>query len=228
MAEPWAGPAWARARTSNDWPTRSSLRRSMTDRSGRSSASWSRAGSAAGASRPPCSRPPIAHARDHGATVLEAYPVDVGDGRIPSANAYHGTLSMFRRAGFEVVAVRRWNEASPERPIVRLELEPELTGAWPAGGPPEPRPSPDRAAGPRFAKRHPEWRKERRRQPKGRNGRSQGLYGHPRMAYGPGSPVRACLVPPVVAYGRVSGRRAEPIGGIGPVADGLTRIWAGG
>jgi GNAT superfamily N-acetyltransferase len=66
----------------------------------------------------------IAHARDHGATVLEAYPVDVGDARIPSANAYHGTLSMFRRAGFEVVAVRRWNEASPERPIVRLELEP--------------------------------------------------------------------------------------------------------
>lgn len=66
----------------------------------------------------------IAHARDHGATALEAYPVDVGDGRIPSANAYHGTLSMFRRAGFETVAVRRWNDASPERPIVRLEVEP--------------------------------------------------------------------------------------------------------
>ena len=66
----------------------------------------------------------IAHARHHGATVLEAYPVDVGDGRIPSANAYHGTLSMFRQAGFETVAVRRWNDASPERPIVRLELEP--------------------------------------------------------------------------------------------------------
>jgi hypothetical protein len=50
------------------------------------------------------------------------YPVDVGDARIPSANAYHGTLSMFERAGFEVVARRQWNDSTPVRPIVRLEL----------------------------------------------------------------------------------------------------------
>ena len=49
----------------------------------------------------------IDYARDHGATTLEAYPVDATDGRaIPPANAYQGTLAMFERAGFEVVATR--------------------------------------------------------------------------------------------------------------------------
>jgi GNAT superfamily N-acetyltransferase len=65
----------------------------------------------------------IEYARAHGATVLEAYPVEVPDGaRIPSANVYHGTLSMFERAGFEVVERRQFNAASPVRPIVRLAL----------------------------------------------------------------------------------------------------------
>jgi GNAT superfamily N-acetyltransferase len=65
----------------------------------------------------------IDYARDHGATTLEAYPVDVPEGsRIPSANAYHGTLAMFERAGFAVVERRQWNAASPVRPIVRLAL----------------------------------------------------------------------------------------------------------
>ncbi len=40
----------------------------------------------------------------------------------PSANVYHGTLSMFERAGFEVVERRQYNAASPVRPIVRLAL----------------------------------------------------------------------------------------------------------
>ena len=65
----------------------------------------------------------IEYAREHGAKTLEAYPVEVPDGgRIPAANAYHGTLSMFERAGFSVIERRRWNAASPVRPIVRLEL----------------------------------------------------------------------------------------------------------
>jgi GNAT superfamily N-acetyltransferase len=65
----------------------------------------------------------IAYSREHGATTLEAYPVEVPDGgRIPAANAYHGTLSMFERAGFSVIERRRWNAGSPVRPIVRLEL----------------------------------------------------------------------------------------------------------
>jgi GNAT superfamily N-acetyltransferase len=64
----------------------------------------------------------IAYARDHGATMLEAYPADTSDGRIPSANAYRGTLSMFETAGFEVVALRQGNPDSQPRPIVRLAL----------------------------------------------------------------------------------------------------------
>ena len=64
----------------------------------------------------------IEYARRHGATWLEAYPADTGGGRIPAAAAYKGTLSMFERAGFEVVATRQANRASPPRPIVRLRL----------------------------------------------------------------------------------------------------------
>ncbi len=65
----------------------------------------------------------IAYARDHGATILEAYPVDLDPGqRIPSANAYRGTLAMFERAGFTVVARRRAPGAISARPIVRLAL----------------------------------------------------------------------------------------------------------
>jgi hypothetical protein len=39
--------------------------------------------------------------------MLEAYPVDPGNGRIPSANDFQGTLSMFERAGFRVMALRQ-------------------------------------------------------------------------------------------------------------------------
>lgn len=64
----------------------------------------------------------IAYARDHGATTLEAYPVDVADGRIASANAYGGTLAMYQRAGFSEVARRQANRSTRPRPIVRLPL----------------------------------------------------------------------------------------------------------
>ena len=64
----------------------------------------------------------IDHARAHGATTLEAYPADTGGGRIPAASAYHGTLSMFERAGFTVAARRQAKGSSKVRPIVRLEL----------------------------------------------------------------------------------------------------------
>ena len=65
----------------------------------------------------------IEFAREHGATMLEAYPVDTGGGRVPSANVFHGTLAMFERAGFEIVERRQWNATSPAfRPIVRLSL----------------------------------------------------------------------------------------------------------
>ena len=65
----------------------------------------------------------IAYAREHGATMLEAYPADTGDGRRRAADIYQGTLGMFERAGFEVVERRQWNPSTPVRPIVRLALE---------------------------------------------------------------------------------------------------------
>jgi GNAT superfamily N-acetyltransferase len=64
----------------------------------------------------------IEYACAHGATTLEAYPVDTSGGRVPAANAFQGTLRMFERAGFTVVERRQWNATSPVRPIVRMSL----------------------------------------------------------------------------------------------------------
>jgi GNAT superfamily N-acetyltransferase len=64
----------------------------------------------------------IAYAAEHGATVLEGYPVDTSAGRVPSANVYRGTLSMFERAGFAVAAKRQAPGAKQPRIIVRREL----------------------------------------------------------------------------------------------------------
>lgn len=66
----------------------------------------------------------VDYARDQGATMLEAYPVETGGGRVPSASLYHGTVSMFERAGFRVVERRQFNRSSPVRPIVRRGLRP--------------------------------------------------------------------------------------------------------
>ncbi len=46
----------------------------------------------------------VAYAKEHGAAVVEGYPVDPGDGRVSSASAYMGITSMFERAGFTVAA----------------------------------------------------------------------------------------------------------------------------
>ena len=67
----------------------------------------------------------IDYARDHGATLLEAYPADTSSGRIASANAYMGTLSMFERAGFKEVERRQANGAVRPRPIVRRAVRPQ-------------------------------------------------------------------------------------------------------
>jgi GNAT superfamily N-acetyltransferase len=64
----------------------------------------------------------VDYARDHGATLLEAYPVDPARGRVPAASAYTGPLGMFERAGFEVVERRQWNATTPVRPIVRRAI----------------------------------------------------------------------------------------------------------
>ena len=59
----------------------------------------------------------IDHARSNGAGWLEAYPVDAAGRRATAADLYRGALSLFRTAGFEIVARPR-----PGRAIVRLEL----------------------------------------------------------------------------------------------------------
>ena len=83
----------------------------------------------------------IDYAREHGATMLEAYPVDTsGSSRIDSASVYKGTLSMFERAGF-TVAARRRSPNGAVRPIVRLALSPASRAEGGAGSRPglEPR-----------------------------------------------------------------------------------------
>ena len=90
-AERSAGSASGRARTTPGWPLRRSSRRSTTPRSGPSCASSCRAGARRRAATALLDAA-VDYARDHGATMLEAYPVDTAGERIASANAYHGTL----------------------------------------------------------------------------------------------------------------------------------------
>jgi ribosomal protein S18 acetylase RimI-like enzyme len=66
----------------------------------------------------------IDHARARGADALEAYPVRIGDGEAlhPDA-AFTGTLPMFERVGFEVVADNASDASSAhQRVVVRREL----------------------------------------------------------------------------------------------------------
>jgi ribosomal protein S18 acetylase RimI-like enzyme len=58
----------------------------------------------------------IGYARERGAKLLEAYPVDKR-GKVSDDWLWFGTKSMYDQAGFREVARRR-----PERPIVRLHL----------------------------------------------------------------------------------------------------------
>ena len=66
----------------------------------------------------------VDYARQHGATLLEAYPIETDGQRVSSALVYKGTLGMFERAGFEVVERRRANATSAPRPIVRRSVRP--------------------------------------------------------------------------------------------------------
>jgi GNAT superfamily N-acetyltransferase len=65
----------------------------------------------------------VAYARDHGARLVEGYPVDSGDTRIPSASAYMGTAGMFERAGF-IVAAPTSSKAGAGLPRVVMRREP--------------------------------------------------------------------------------------------------------
>jgi GNAT superfamily N-acetyltransferase len=64
----------------------------------------------------------IEFARGHGATVIEAYPPDVGDRRLKAAYGYAGFEGMYQAAGFRVVATRRMAPTSMPRLTMRLDL----------------------------------------------------------------------------------------------------------
>ena len=64
----------------------------------------------------------VRYARQNGATVIEGYPAETGAMRIADSDAYKGTVTMFERAGFEVVARRRASRTAAERPIMRKRL----------------------------------------------------------------------------------------------------------
>jgi hypothetical protein len=57
----------------------------------------------------------VAYARRHGATLVEAYPVDK-PGRTNDENMWFGAKSMYDRAGFKEVVRRK-----PQRLVVRLQ-----------------------------------------------------------------------------------------------------------
>ena len=80
------------------------------------------------ASRGPARRRRSTTRADHGATTLEAYPVEVTGGRAaPVRERLPRHAVDVRAAGFEVVERRQANAASPVRPIVRLDaLTPDV------------------------------------------------------------------------------------------------------
>jgi GNAT superfamily N-acetyltransferase len=67
----------------------------------------------------------VEHARGAGAPGVEAYPVALEPGhRIAAGSAYTGTVSMFERAGFRVVADNASDRtAQHRRVVVRLEFD---------------------------------------------------------------------------------------------------------
>jgi GNAT superfamily N-acetyltransferase len=64
----------------------------------------------------------VAYAREHGARLVEGYPVQTGGTRISSASVYTGTASMFERAGFTMAAPTTSKSASgTPRLVMRRE-----------------------------------------------------------------------------------------------------------
>lgn len=68
----------------------------------------------------------VGYAAAHGATIVEAYPVETGGESAGAAPT--GTVGMFTRVGFEVVATRQASPAARPRPIMRRALAPRGAG----------------------------------------------------------------------------------------------------
>jgi hypothetical protein len=57
------------------------------------------------------------HARRRGGRLIEGYPVESRDGRMPDVFVWTGLASAYLKVGFREVARR-----SPTRPIMRVDL----------------------------------------------------------------------------------------------------------
>ena len=68
-------------------------------------------------------RPAVRCAAEQGTEVVEGYPADPGQTRLPSASAFTGVISMFEQAGFREVTRR-----APTRPIMRYIISPAQVG----------------------------------------------------------------------------------------------------
>ena len=65
----------------------------------------------------------VTYAREHGAAIVEGYPVRTGGKRIASASAYTGTAGMFERTGFEI-ATETTSKASSGTPRLVMRRTP--------------------------------------------------------------------------------------------------------
>ena len=64
----------------------------------------------------------VAHARDHGAQVVEGYPIEKGETKVDVISGYVGTVEAFERAGFHRAAPTTGSSGHRPRWLMRLEL----------------------------------------------------------------------------------------------------------
>lgn len=76
----------------------------------------------------------IAYARDHGAPMIEAYPIDAEQARLDVAFSYVGFTSTFEAAGFERVIQTDAQSAGRPRWLMRLDLRDPGVGDGPGRG----------------------------------------------------------------------------------------------
>lgn len=64
----------------------------------------------------------VAHARSHGAEVVEGYPADTGGERLDPISGYVGTVDLFERHGFERIVLTTAHAGHRQRWLMRREL----------------------------------------------------------------------------------------------------------
>lgn len=64
----------------------------------------------------------LEHAREHGAELVEGYPVDTGGPRVDAISGYVGTVELFESAGFERTAPTAGHSGGRPRWVMRKTL----------------------------------------------------------------------------------------------------------